>query len=204
MEQGLVAPIPEGYQLSANANAVLATIQGLAPGQQITVLRNAVIDMGYDSKKMGTYTKVTEPIVPPKEISQRTDVTIEGINNPTVLSYMNNLNANDFNALIDLFTPDGALQPPFKKPIIGKDSVLRFFQEECQNLKLIPERGVSEPAADNYTQVKVTGKCQTPWFGGNVGMDIAWRFLIDPKGKIYFVAIDLLASPKELLNLSRK
>ena len=117
--------------------------------------------------------------------------------------YMNNLNANDFDALIALFLPDGALQPPFQKPIIGKDNVLRFFREECQNLKLIPERGVQEPADDGYTQIKVTGKVQTPWFGSKVGMNIAWRFLLDPNGKIFFVAIDLLASPKELLNLVR-
>jgi hypothetical protein len=34
-------------------------------------------------------------------------------------------------------------------------------------------------------------------------MNIAWRFLLDPQGQIFFVAIDLLASPKELLNLRR-
>jgi Nuclear transport factor 2 (NTF2) domain len=56
---------------------------------------------------------------------------------------------------------------------------------------------------DGYTQIKVTGKVQTPWFGASVGMNIAWRFLLDPQGKIFFVAIDLLASPKELLNLRR-
>jgi hypothetical protein len=116
---------------------------------------------------------------------------------------MNNLNANDFNALIELFTPDGALQPPFQRPIVGKDNVLRFFQEDCQNLTLIPERGVVEPADDGFTQVKVTGKVQTPWFGAGVGMNIAWRFLLNAEGKILFVAIDLLASPKELLNLAR-
>ncbi|NJP09191.1 MAG: SnoaL-like domain-containing protein [Leptolyngbyaceae cyanobacterium RU_5_1] len=203
MEQGLVAPIPEGYKLSANAAAVLQTVRTLDPGQQITVLRNAVVDMGYDTSKLGSYNRVTEPVAPPKEIAQRTQVTIEGVNNPTVLSYMNNLNANDFDALIQLFTPDGALQPPFQKPIVGKDAVLRFFREECQNLKLMPERGVSEPAADGYTQVKVTGKVQTPWFGAGVGMNMSWRFLLDPQGKIFFVGIDLLASPKELLNLVR-
>jgi hypothetical protein len=32
-------------------------------------------------------------------------------------------------------------------------------------------------------------------------MDIAWRFLLNPDNKIFFVAIDLLASPKELLNI---
>ncbi|MEQ9550361.1 MAG: orange carotenoid-binding protein [Coleofasciculus sp. G3-WIS-01] len=203
MEQGTVAPIPEGYRLSANASAVLQAIRNLDPGQQITVLRNAVVDMGFDPSKLGSYKKVTEPIVPPKQMSQRTSVTIQGVDNPTVLSYMNYMNANDFDALIQLFTDDGALQPPFQRPIIGKDAVYRFFREECQNLKLMPEQGVSESAQEGYTQIKVTGKVQTPWFGAGVGMNMAWRFLLNPENKVYFVAIDLLASPKELLNLAR-
>ena len=203
MDEGIVAPIPAGYELSANANAVLDTIRSLDAGQQITVLRNAVVDLGYDPQKMEDYTPVSEPVAAPTEESKRTEVTIEGVTNQTVLDYMNNLNANDFDALIELFTPDGALQPPFKRPIVGKDAVLQFFRQDCQNLKLIPERGVAEPAEDDFTQIKVTGKCQTPWFGADVGMNIAWRFLLNPENKIFFVAIDLLASPKELLNLVR-
>ncbi|MEQ8535869.1 MAG: orange carotenoid-binding protein [Coleofasciculus sp. D1-CHI-01] len=203
MEQGTVAPIPEGYRLSANASAVLQAIRNLDPGQQITVLRNAVVDMGFDPSKLDSYKKVTEPIVPPQQMSQRTSVAIQGVDNQTVLSYMNYMNANDFDALIKLFTDDGALQPPFQRPIIGKDAVYRFFREECQNLKLLPEQGVSEPTEEGYTQIKVTGKVQTPWFGAGVGMNMAWRFLLNPENKIYFVAIDLLASPKELLNLAR-
>jgi hypothetical protein len=151
MEQGLVAPIPEGYKLSANASAVLAAIQGLESGQQITVLRNCVVGMGYDPGKLGDFKRVSEPVAPPKDMSQRTKVSIEGVDNPTVVNYMNLLNANDFDALIELFTPDGALQPPFQRPIVGKEAVLRFFREECQNLKLMPERGVVEPAEDGYT-----------------------------------------------------
>ena len=203
MEQGIVAPIPEGYKLSANANAVLQTLIGLDAGQQITVLRNAVVDMGFDTTKLGSFTRVSEPVVPPTEISKRTKVTIAGVTNPTVLSYMNLLNANDFDELIKLFVEDGALQPPFKRPIVGKDAVLKFFKEECANLKLVPEQGISEPAEDGYTQIKVTGKVQTPWFGAGVGMNVSWRFLLNPENKIFFVAIDLLASPKELLNLAR-
>jgi hypothetical protein len=203
MEAGTVAPIPEGYKLSANASAVLQSIRGLDSGPQITVLRNAVVDMGFDTKNLGSYQRVAEPVVPPKNIAQRTSVAIAGVTNPTVLSYMDNLNANDFDALIELFAPDGALQPPFQRPIVGKERILTFFKEECQNLQLIPENGVSEPAEDGFTQVKVTGKVQTPWFGGGVGMNISWRFLLNADGKIFFVAIDLLASPKELLNLAR-
>ncbi len=203
MEQGAVAPIPSGYKLSANANAVLETLKSLDQGQQITVLRNSVVNMGFDAGKLGGYTRISEPVVAPREMSQRTQVALEGLDDPTVLSYMDNLNANDFDELIKLFVPDGALQPPFQKPIVGKDAIMRFFREECQNLSLLPERGVAEPAEDGYTQVKVTGKVQTPWFGAAVGMNMAWRFLINPEGKIFFVAIDLLASPKELLNLVR-
>ncbi|NJM74826.1 MAG: Red carotenoid-binding protein [Acaryochloridaceae cyanobacterium RU_4_10] len=203
MEQGTVAPIPEGYKLSANASAVLQSIRGLESGQQITVLRNAVVGMGYDTSQMGSYTKVAEPIVPPSAPSARTSVTIEGVSNPTVVNYVNNMNANDFDAVIELFTADGALQPPFQRPIVGKDNVFKYLREDCQNLKLMPERGVTEPADDGFTQIKVTGKVQTPWFGAGVGMNMAWRFLLNPEGKIFFVAIDLLASPKELLNLAR-
>lgn len=203
MEAGTVAPIPEGYRLSANASSVLESIKTLDSGQQITVLRNAVVDMGFDSSKLGSTQRVAEPVAPPKSMNQRTPVAIAGVNHPTILSYMDNLNANDFDALIELFAADGALQPPFQRPIVGKDAILRFFKEECQNLKLLPEYGTSEPAEDDFVQIKVTGKVQTPWFGGGVGMNIAWRFLLNPDGKIFFVAIDLLASPKELLNLGR-
>jgi hypothetical protein len=202
MDEGIVAPIPEGYQLSANAASVLASLRGLEGGQQITVLRNFVVDMGFDPSK-GEGQRVMEPVVVPTPEEQRKKVFIEGVLNPTVISYMELLNANDFDNLIQLFLPDGALQPPFKQPIVGSEAILRFFREECQNLSLLPERGYSEPTDGGFTQIKVTGKVQTPWFGANVGMNVAWRFLLDPDNKIYFVAIDLLASPAELLKLGK-
>jgi len=202
MAAGLVAPIPQGYQLSANASAVLTSVQKVEQGQQITLLRNFVVDMGYDPEK-GAAQRVAEPVVPPTPEDQRSKVNIEGISNATICNYMDLLNANDFDNLIQLFLPDGALQPPFQKPIVGVDSILRFFREDCQNLRLLPERGTSEAESDGFTRIKVTGKVQTPWFGSGVGMNVAWRFLLNPEGKIYFVAIDLLASPAELLKLGR-
>jgi hypothetical protein len=203
MEEGIVAPIPEGYQLSANAAAVLSSLKTVDKGQQITVLRNFVVDMGFDPDKLDASTRVSEPVVLPTAPAQRSSVAIEGVDNATVVNYMNLLNANDFDSLIDLFLPDGALQPPFQRPIVGRDAILKFFREDCQNLKLIPERGVSEPSDGGFTQIKVTGKVQTPWFGAGVGMNVAWRFLLNPEQKIYFVAIDLLASPADLLKFAR-
>jgi Orange carotenoid protein, N-terminal/Nuclear transport factor 2 (NTF2) domain len=203
MEEGMVTPIPRGYQLSPNASAVLQAIRVVDPGQQITILRNAVVDMGFDPAQLGSYSSVAEPLVPPKDRAERTLITaIPGVENPVILEYMDNLNANDFDALVQLFASDGALQPPFQRPIVGQDALLRFFREDCQNLKLLPERGITEPDEDGYTRIKVTGKVQTPWFGQDVGMNVAWRFLLNPENKIFFVAIDLLASAKELLNLA--
>lgn len=203
MEDGIVTPIPQGYQLSANASAVLQAMRIVDPGQQITILRNAVVDMGFDPAQLGSYSSVAEPLVPPKDMAERTLIAaILGVENPVILEYMDNLNANDFDALVQLFASDGALQPPFQRPIVGQDALLRFFREDCQNLTLLPERGITELDEDGYIRIKVTGKVQTPWFGQDVGMNVAWRFLLNPENKIFFVAIDLLASAKELLNLN--
>jgi Orange carotenoid protein, N-terminal/Nuclear transport factor 2 (NTF2) domain len=204
MAQGLVAPIPAGYKLSSAAQGVLQTIRQADSGQQITILRNAVVGMGFDPSALGTYKRVENPVVAPTEMSARTKVVIEGTSDPTVLSYIDNMNAFDFEAAVNLFAENGALQPPFQKPIVGREAILAYMREECQGLKMMPERGAAESTEDGFTPIKVTGKVQTPWFGASVGMNIAWRFLIDPQGKIFFVAIDLLASPKELLNLVRK
>ena len=75
------------------------------------------------------------------------------------------------------------------------------MRDDCYGLKLMPERGFSEKSEGGFTQIKVTGKVQTPWFGGKVVINVAWQFLLNPEGKIFFVAIDVLVSAKELLNL---
>lgn len=183
---------------------MLRAIQAAAPGQQITILRNAVVDMGFDSDSPRSLQKVREPIAVPTTIAVRTKAKIEGVTNTTVLSYINNMNANDFEAAVNLFAPNGALQPPFQKPIIGREVILAYMREECQGLKLMPERGTIESMEEGYTSIKVTGQVQTPWFGSSVGMNIAWRFVLAPTDQIFFVAVDLLASPKELLNLVRQ
>jgi hypothetical protein len=199
MKQGIIAPIPAGYKLSGKASDVLQAIRKLEGGQQLTVLQDIVAKMGYVSTN--GIPKVKQPVVPPQLLTPRTKVSIKSIDNPTILSYMENMNAFDFEAAVALFTEDGALEPPFEKPIVGQENILAYMRDECYGLKLMPERGVSEPAEGGFTQIKVTGKVQTPWFGGSVGLNLAWRFLLNPVGKIFFVAIDLLASPQELLNL---
>ena len=167
---------------------------------QISLLRNFVSDMGFDPEVVEDQI-IAEPIVAPTPKDEREKVFIPGVLNQTILSYMELLNSNDFDQLIELFLDDGALQPPFQRPIVGREAILKFFRRDCQNLRLMPQGGFGEPADSGFNQIKVTGKVQTPWFGQEVGMNVAWRFLLDENDKIYFVAIDLLASPAELLKL---
>lgn len=48
MRSGEVIPVPRGYQLSDTAVRVFGRLSALEFGQQITVLRQSVIDMGID------------------------------------------------------------------------------------------------------------------------------------------------------------
>ena len=200
MKQGLVAPVPTGYQMSPGVKAVLEAIQKLDPGQQITVLRNTVVDMGFESTVAPSSEPTAEPLFERSEPAP-TNITVEGIKEPAVLSYFAAMNADDFEASVALFTPDGALQPPFQKPLVGREAIARYMRAEAQGLNIMPKQGISEALPDGSKQVKITGVVQTPWFGVNVGMNISWRFLINSEGKIFFVAIDMLASPQELLHL---
>lgn len=202
MKQGVVAPIPSGYQMSPGVQVVLEATKKLDAGQQITVLRNTVVDMGFDTSALGPSS--SKPAAEPafkRSAPPVTSVKIEGITEPAVLGYIEAMNADKFDAAIALFTPDGALQPPFQKPIVGHEAIAKYMREEAQGLNMMPKQGISEVLPDGSKQLKITGVVQTPWFGVTVGMNIAWRFLINPQGKIFFVAIDMLASPQELMNL---
>ncbi|WP_338038180.1 orange carotenoid protein N-terminal domain-containing protein [Neosynechococcus sphagnicola] len=166
MEAGLVPPIPQGYKLSSQANTVLTAIRNADSGQQITILRNIVVDMGFDPNAPGSYKKVVDPVIAPTAVANRTQISIEGVNHPTVLGYINNMNANDFEGAVNLFAANGALQPPFQKPIVGQEAILAYMREECPGLKMMPERGIVEATEEGYIPIKVTGKVQTPlvWF----------------------------------------
>jgi len=201
MKQGTVAPVPTGYEMSRGVATVLESIKKIDPGQQITVLRNTVLDMGFEPAAAATSEQIAaEPMFTRTEPAP-TQITVEGVTEPTVLGYFKAMNADDFETALGLFTPDGALQPPFQKPIIGHEAIATYMRAEAQGLNIMPKQGISEALPDGSKQVKVTGVVQTPWFGVTVGMNISWRFLLNPQSKIFFVAIDMLASPQELLSL---
>ncbi len=205
MNQGLVVGVPVGYQVPSGVTAVLESIKQLDKGQQITVLRNVVVNMGYDSALAANkYPRAAEVEIKPSQPTSLDQVIIEGVTEPVVLRYFETMNAGNFQATLDLFAPDGALQPPFEKPIVGRQAIADYLREEAPGLTLIPTQGISEAKEDGSKQFKITGKVQTPWFGINVGMNIAWRFALNSQGQIFYAAIDMLASPQELLSSLRR
>ncbi len=136
---------------------------------------------------------------PPTQPSASEQLTIEGITQPTIVSYFETLNAGDFEATSALFAADGAMHPPFESAIVGPAAIAAFLQQEAQGMKLEPREGIAQTLENEQTQVQVAGKVQTPLFGVNV----SWLFILNQQREITTAKIKLLASPQELLNIRR-
>ena len=132
------------------------------------------------------------------ESAPATNITIEGIAEPTLLRYFDSFNRGDFAATARLFADEGAMHPPFESPIVGRDKIAAFLEAEAKGMRLIPREGIVEAAEANQTKFQIGGMVQTSLFGVNV----AWHFILNQQ-QILYVRIKLLASPQELLNLQR-
>ncbi len=128
-----------------------------------------------------------------------TNLTIEGINQSVVLRYFETMNASDYEATAALFAEMGVMHPPFEEAIQGSDAIASYLNAEAKGMQLFPTKGIAETLEDQQTQIQVTGKVQTPWFGVNV----SWTFVLSPEEEILNARIKLLASPQELLSMRR-
>ncbi|MBE9129528.1 MULTISPECIES: nuclear transport factor 2 family protein [unclassified Coleofasciculus] len=132
-------------------------------------------------------------------LTQTQGLTIDGITLPLVLRYFETMNAGNYEATAALFADSGAMHPPFEQPIEGTDAIASYLNAEATGMQLLPRQGVAEILDNGDTEVQVTGRVETPFFGVNV----AWIFVLNPNQDITFARIKLLASPQELLNLRR-
>lgn len=128
---------------------------------------------------------------------QATGSTIANIAEGLIQRYFDSLNAADYEVTASLFAERGVLHPPFEEGVMGPEAIATYLQAEAKGMRLLPREGVAQPLDDGNTQVKVTGKVQTPLFGVNV----SWIFLLSPEPAILSVQVRLLASPQELLKL---
>lgn len=131
--------------------------------------------------------------------NSKSAIAIEGINEPTITSYFESLNAGNFLATAALFAPDGIMYAPFESGIVGGEAIATYLQQEATGLTAEPREGIAQVQADNTKEVQVSGKVQMPLFGVNV----SWLFLLNCQQQIASVTVKLLASPQELLKLRR-
>lgn len=118
---------------------------------------------------------------------------------PAIAAYFDTLNASDFDATARLFAENGVLVPPFEAQIVGPEAIAAYLKTEARQMELTPQDASPVESLDEgYRQTTVTGRVQTPWFGVRVG----WRFVLDPRGAIAGVRVDLLATMRELFELS--
>ena len=98
MRQRKVAPIPQGYKLSANTSSVLEAVKKVTrPADHFT--RNFVVDMGFDSNIDDV---VVSELLLLNPMEEREKISIPGVLE-TILSYMQLLGTSDFDQLIDPF-----------------------------------------------------------------------------------------------------
>lgn len=133
------------------------------------------------------------------ELGAGTALVIEGRTEPVIVKYFETLNLGDFTATANLFAAQGAMHPPFENAVVGAAAIAIYLHKEAQGIKLQPQQSVRQSLEDGNTEFKVTGKVQMPW----CGVKVSWLFVINAEQEILSVAIELLASPQELLNLRR-
>jgi hypothetical protein len=125
---------------------------------------------------------------------------LDGITEPTILRYFATLNAGEFDTTADLFADDGVMYPPFESPIVGREAIAIYLQQEAENVKAFPVQGIVQTLPNDQVQFQVTGKAQTSWCSVNV----TWVFILNLQQQIIATKIKLLASPQELLSLRRE
>jgi hypothetical protein len=136
------------------------------------------------------------PVIRPSSAEASTPA-IAGIDVPPILQYFAALNAGEFQRVSGLFAIDGALQPPFDAPIVGREAIAAYLNQEARGFMLHPQSGMAQALDNGCTEFDIVGQVQTPWFSVNV----KWTFILSPAQEIFLVKVKLLASLKELLPL---
>ena len=149
---------------------------------------------------MDSQTTLTAADTPQTDTSQIDSIapdTALAITESTVVQYFETFNADNFDATANLFTVEGALHAPFESPIVGREAIAADLEKEAKGMRLEPLQSVSQVLETGETEVKVSGKVQTPLFGVNV----TWTFVLNERSEIVMAGIKLLAALEDLLKL---
>ncbi len=125
------------------------------------------------------------------------DVSQFGVEKSVVERYFSTLNQGQFQETATLFAADGVLFPPFDDPVIGQEAIVSYLRREAEGIHIDPKQFSFEPLTDCNVQAQVRGRVRMLVFEVNVG----WVFLLNARGEIEQVRVNLLASLEELFHL---
>ncbi|NEQ98620.1 MAG: nuclear transport factor 2 family protein [Cyanothece sp. SIO2G6] len=119
----------------------------------------------------------------------------------TVNCYLTRFNQGDYGAVADLFAAEGALVPPFETPVVGRDAIASYLQQEADGMVVNSPTIISlkGDGVGGYW-VRVRGRVTALVFE----VSLAWQFSLSPQYEIEQVKIELLASLEELIGLNSK
>jgi len=138
------------------------------------------------------------------------DETLGAAAQRTLDGYFQSLNQEQFDETASLFSNEGALVPPFAKPIQGRAAIAAYLKKEAVGITLVPHswtrvaKKTDLPTGSKSELEKrdalrsaycVKGKVKTSLFTVNV----AWNFRLNADAEIDAVEVKLLASMKELM-----
>lgn len=126
-------------------------------------------------------------------------MSIDGIDEVVISEYFLRLNQGDFSAAAKLFSADGCLNPPFEKPIQGRDAIAQYLDQEAKGMQFCPQQGEKLSSDGEHTQYRVQGQVETYWFT----VHVVWLMQLNVTKKIVIVDVNLLASLAELAGFDR-
>ena len=122
-------------------------------------------------------------------------VNIQGISDPIIYEYFTKLNNAEFTAVIELFSEQGCLNPPFDKSLQGKGEILQYLEKEAKGIKSYPEQGETTQKG-SLTEYQIQGTVGISGFIFNMN----WFIQLNSDQKIMVVEVKLVASLEDLLD----
>ncbi|MBR8830777.1 MAG: Orange carotenoid-binding protein [Chroococcopsis gigantea SAG 12.99] len=118
--------------------------------------------------------------------------------NALISGYFDSINRCQFQKTSALFSEDGILYPPFDKPVKGRQCINDYLEKEFKGFLAFPQESIEQCSEDEKIRYTVLGTVANSLFT----VKVSWDFVINDAREIESVAVKLLASFKELLNLT--
>lgn len=128
-------------------------------------------------------------------VNNKAIANIQGISDSIIYEYFTRLNNAEFTAVIELFSEQGCLTPPFDKSLQGKGEILQYLEKEAKEIKSYPEQGETTQKG-SLTGYQIQGTVEISGFVFNM----EWFIQLNSDQKIMVVEVKIVASLEDLLD----